>query len=329
RADFSAEVTAALRVTDGALVVVDCIYLCTDGKSIQTRVQLPPTPSDPHGWVVTLRQFAGRCAKEFGVDKERTMAKLWGDNFFDPTTRTWTTKSTDADGDPLDRGSSRYHELQNDLETICKKLGINLMPKKELEGQALLNVIMRKSLPFGDALLQMIVNLPSSASAQAYCIEILYEGPMDDESAVSIRNCDSSCPLVLYDSKIVPSSDKGRSMYLDVSSLAPSVPAKEFVYKAPSTLLAGGVTSSSRRYNETVLRMMPRSFEPIEVCPAGNIVGLAGSDQLLLKNNTITSSDTTHNTRMMGFSVTLSVQTSVDVDDPPPTCPSSLKSEAP
>ena len=30
-----------------------------------------------HGWAFTLRQFAGRYAKKFGVDKNKMMERLW------------------------------------------------------------------------------------------------------------------------------------------------------------------------------------------------------------------------------------------------------------
>lgn len=45
--------------------------------------------------------------------------------------------------------------------------------------------MMRKWLPAGDALLQMIViHLPSPVTAQVYRTELLYEGPIDDPCAV-------------------------------------------------------------------------------------------------------------------------------------------------
>lgn len=60
-------------------------------------------------------------------------------------------------------------------------------------------------------MLQMIcIHLPSPVTAQKYRMEMLYEGPLDDEAAVAIKNCDPNGPLMMYVSKMVPTSDKGR-----------------------------------------------------------------------------------------------------------------------
>ena len=54
--------------------------------------------------------------------------------------------------------------------------------------------------------------VPAAAAdaPQRYRVETLYEGPLDDESAIGIRDCDPNGPLVAYISKMVPTSDKGR-----------------------------------------------------------------------------------------------------------------------
>ena len=284
--DFSSEVTAALRVTDGALVVVDCVEgVCVQTETVLRQalterikpvviinkvdrallelqvdkeslyqsfqrtiesvnvvistyhdaalgdVQVYPDQgtvafgSGLHGWGFTLRQFAARYAKKFGVDKEKMMIKLWGDNFFNPATRKWTTVGTAADGKPLERAFNSFvlepifkifdavmNFKKDAIGPMLEKLEIKLaQDERDLEGKALLKVVMRKFLPAGDSLLEMIViNLPSPATAQRYRVETLYEGPMDDESAIGIRDCDPKGPLVLYVSKMVPTSDKGR-----------------------------------------------------------------------------------------------------------------------
>ena len=62
----------------------------------------------------------------------------------------------------------------------------------------------------------------------------------------------------------------------------------------------------------TVL-MMGRAVEPLEDCPAGNIVGLVGIDQFLLKSGTLSTSETAHNLKVMKFSVSPVVQVAVEV----------------
>ena len=41
-------------------------------------------------------------------------------------------------------------------------------------------------------------------------MEMLYEGPHDDECALGIKNCNPDAPLMMYVSKMVPTSDKGK-----------------------------------------------------------------------------------------------------------------------
>jgi hypothetical protein len=49
-----------------------------------------------HGWAFTLTTFARMYASKFGIDEDRMRQKLWGDNFFDPATKKWSSKQTDS-----------------------------------------------------------------------------------------------------------------------------------------------------------------------------------------------------------------------------------------
>ncbi|KIJ35665.1 hypothetical protein M422DRAFT_69913 [Sphaerobolus stellatus SS14] len=385
--DFSSEVTAALRVTDGALVVVDCV----EGVCVQTEtvfrqalaerikpvviinkvdrallelqvskedlfqsffrtiesvnvlvttyhdaalgdVQVYPEKgtvafgSGLHGWAFTLRQFAARYSKKFGVDKDKMMAKLWGDNFFNSATKKWSTKSTDADGKSLERAFNMFvldpifrifdavmNFKKDQTMAMCEKLGIKLLPdEKDLEGKTLLKVIMRKFLPAGDSLLEMIViNLPSPKTAQRYRVETLYEGPMDDKSAVGIRDCDASGPLVLYVSKMVATSEKGRFYAFGRVFSGTVRSGVNIRIQGPSYVPGKKDDLFIKSVQRTVL-MMGRYVEPIEDCPAGNIVGLVGIDQFLLKSGTLTSDEAAHNMKVMKFSVSPVMQVAVE-----------------
>merc|ERR1719261_1079312 len=98
------------------------------------------------------------------------------------------------------------------MTKMFKSLSIKLKgDEKDLVGKPLLKCVMKKFLPAADALLEMMVlHLPSPAAAQKYRVETLYEGPQDDECAIAIRDCDPAGPLMLFVSKMVPTSDKGR-----------------------------------------------------------------------------------------------------------------------
>jgi elongation factor 2 len=385
--DFSSEVTAALRVTDGALVVVDtiegvCVQTetvlrqalgerikpvvivnkvdrallelqltkedlyqsfrrCVENVNVTIAIYYDKTMGDCqvypekgtvafgsglHGWAFTLRQFAARYAKKFGVDKEKMMDRLWGDNFFNPATKKWTNKGTTDDGKQLERAFNQFvldpiykvfdvcmNDKRDKLDDILSKLGINLKPdEKENTGKALLKIVMQRFLPAADALLEMIViHLPSPITAQKYRVENLYEGPMDDAFATGIRNCDPNGPLMLYISKMVPTSDKGR-FYAFGRVFSGTVRAGMKVRIQGPNYVPGKKDDLFVKAVQRVVLMMGRQAESLEDCPAGNIVGLVGIDQFLQKSGTITDNEAAHNLKVMKFSVSPVVKVAVE-----------------
>merc|ERR1719377_358755 len=182
-----------------------------------------------------------------------------------------------------------------------------------MEGKALLKSIMKKWLPAGDSLLEMIViNLPSPVTAQNYRVETLYEGPMDDECAIGIKNCDPKGPLMLYVSKMVPTSDKGR-FYAFGRVFAGTVRSGLKVRIQGPNYTPGKKDDLFIKAVQRTVLMMGGKVDPIDDVPAGNILGLVGIDQFLLKSGTLTTSETAHNLKVMKFSVSPVVQRSVEV----------------
>merc|ERR1712172_134614 len=138
----------------------------------------------------------------FGVDTDKMMKKLWGESFFNPKTKKWSKEKSDDNK----RSFCMYV-----LDPIYMVFDAIMNFKKELEGKPLMKCVMRNWLPAGDAMFQMIViHLPSPVTAQKYRAELLYEGPHDDAACMGIKNCDPEAPLMMYVSKMVPTSDKGR-----------------------------------------------------------------------------------------------------------------------
>jgi elongation factor 2 len=55
------------------------------------------------GWAFTITHFAKVYAKKFGVDREKMMERLWGDNFFDQKAKKWKNHSEADDKSQLKR----------------------------------------------------------------------------------------------------------------------------------------------------------------------------------------------------------------------------------
>ena len=197
---------------------------------------------------------------------------------------------------------------------LLEKLNIKLSPDdREKEGKQLLKVVMRTFLPAADALMEMmILHLPSPVTAQKYRAETLYEGPPDDEACIGIRDCDPKAPLMLYVSKMVPTSDKGR-FYAFGRVFAGTVRSGLKVRIQGPNYTPGKKEDLFIKAIQRTVLMMGGKVDPIDDVPAGNILGLVGIDQFLLKSGTLTTSETAHNLKVMKFSVSPVVQRSVEV----------------
>merc|ERR1712056_51068 len=166
-----------------------------------------------------------------------------------------------------------------------------------------------------DTLLAMIVTkLPSPRQAQKNRVENLYGGPMDDEAANGIRACDPAGPLMMYVSKMVPTSDKGR-FYAFGRVFSGTIAAGQKVrIQGPHYKPGGKEDLNTKNIQRTVL-MMGRSTEQIADVPCGNTVALVGVDQYLLKSGTLTTIEDAHNIADMKYSVSPVVKVAVKVKD--------------
>merc|ERR1712047_99679 len=395
--DFSSEVTAALRVTDGALVVVDCVsgvcvqtetvlrqaiaerirpvlfmnkmdrallelqlgqeelfqtfqrivenvnvivatYADDDGPMGVVRVDVNNGSvgfgSGLHGWAFTLKQFAEMYAAKFGVDTDKMMKKLWGESFFNPKTKKWSKEKADDNKrsfcmyvlDPIymvfdaimNFKKEQTEKLLGKLTTATGKLVKDVLKaeEKELEGKPLMKAVMRNWLPAGDAMFQMIViHLPSPVTAQKYRAELLYEGPHDDAACMGIKNCDPDGPLMMYVSKMVPTSDKGR-FYAFGRVFAGKVATGQKARIMGPNFVPGQKTDLYEKSIQRTILMMGGRVEAIEDVPAGNICGLVGVDQFLVKTGTISTLKEAHNMKQMKFSVSPVVRVAVEPKNP-------------
>jgi len=384
--DFSAEVTAALRITDGALVVVDCI----EGVSVQTETVLRQALGERikpvvtinkldrgflelqldwesmysgftkhvenvnviiatyrdeamgdlqvypekgtvsfsaglHGWAFTLPMFARMYAKKFGISEEKMTERLWGDNYFNPAEKKWTKTGDSANRAfnmfVLDPIGKIFRACMNDqLDKLNKMLtSLNIKMNKEdleLQGKALLKRTMQRWLPAHKALLEMmILNLPSPATAGKYRTELLYTGPMDDPCAMGMKNCDPAAPLMLYVSKMVPTSDKGR-FHAFGRVFSGTVQAGVKLKIMGPNYVPGKKEDVYNKSIQRVILFMGRKQEPVESVPVGNTCGLVGVDQFLVKTGTLSSYDDAFPMKDMKFSVSPVVRCAVEPKNP-------------
>lgn len=199
------------------------------------------------------------------------------------------------------------------LDTLKIKLTTE---DKEKEGKALLKVVMRTWLPAGDTLFHMItIHLPSPVTAQKYRAEMLYEGPHDDAACMGIKNCDSEAPLMMYISKMVPTSDKGR-FYAFGRIFSGKVATGQKVRIMGPNYTPGKKEDLFEKSIQRSILMMGRFVEAIEDVPAGNICGLVGVDQFLVKTGTISTFKEAHNLKVMKFSVSPVVRIAVEPKNP-------------
>lgn len=385
--DFSSEVTAALRVTDGALVVVDSVEgVCVQTETVLRQalterikpvmtinkldrsflelqleaedmyqnfsriietanvvmstyqdtslhdVQVYPDSGTVafsaglHGWAFTLNRFARMYSKKFGIDNEKMTKRLWGDNFFNKKEKKWTKR----DGNGATRAFCEFvikpikkiielcmSDKVDELTKLLSSLEVKLNTEdKALRQKQLMKRVLQKWLPADQALLEMMVlHLPSPATAQKYRAEVLYEGPPDDACCTAIRNCDPNGPLMLYISKMVPSSDKGRFIaYGRVFS--GTVQAGMKVRIMGPNYVPGTKKDLNVKNIQRTLLMMGRRTDSVESVPCGNTVGLVGLDQVIVKSGTISDLEEAFPLKDMKYSVSPVVRVAVEPKNP-------------
>merc|ERR1719219_631704 len=203
------------------------------------------------------------------------------------------------------------------ITTLYDKLNVKLTKEdRDLVGKPLMKCFMRTWLPAGDTLLQMIaIHLPSPVTSQKYRCELLYQGPADDEASKAITSCDPTGVLMMYISKMVPTSDKGR-FYAFGRVFSGTVRTGLRCRIMGPNYEPGKKTDLYVKQIQRTILMMGRYVEQIEDVPCGNIVGLVGVDQYLIKTGTISTFDQAHNMKVMKFSVSPVVRVAVEAKNP-------------
>uniref|UniRef100_A0A672RFD8 Elongation factor 2-like n=1 Tax=Sinocyclocheilus grahami TaxID=75366 RepID=A0A672RFD8_SINGR len=236
--DFSSEVTAALRVTDGALVVVDCV----SGVCVQTET--------------VLRQaIAERIKPVLMMNKmDRALLEL----------------------------QLAPEELYQTFQRIVENVNVIISTYGEDENGPMGNIMIDPvigTVGFGSGLHGWAFTLKQFA--EMYVAKFKVEDMMKKLWEIAVF---CLLPVHLH------------THHLNLKSIPERIPMPFL-------------------YSRTIL-MMGRYVEPIEDVPCGNIVGLVGVDQFLVKTGTITTFEHAHNMRVMKFSVSPVVRVAVEAKNP-------------
>ena len=197
---------------------------------------------------------------------------------------------------------------------VCDSLKLKMKPEdKQLEGKSLYRCIFKKWINAADALLQMIImKLPSPKRAQQYRAAQLYEGPIDDPTGQSIKNCDKDGPLAIFISKMVPTNDKGR-FFAFGRVFAGTVSTGQKVRIMGPNYVPGSKNDLHVKNIQRTVLMMGGKVEAVPDVPCGNTVGLVGVDQFLMKQGTIATDENAHCIKVMKYSVSPVVRVAVEV----------------
>merc|ERR1719313_3222960 len=132
---------------------------------------------------------------------------------------------------------------------------------------------------------------------------------------MSMKACDPKGVLMMYVSKMVPTSDKGR-FYAFGRVYSGTIATGMKVRIMGPNYIPGKKDDLFLKSIQRTILMMGRYIEPLESCPAGNICGLVGVDQFLVKTGTITTMEAAHNIKVMKFSVSPVVRVAVECKNP-------------
>ncbi|EFH39526.1 hypothetical protein ARALYDRAFT_359025 [Arabidopsis lyrata subsp. lyrata] len=240
---------------------------------------------------VTAKMYASK----FGVDEKKMMERLWGENFFDPVTKKWTTKPTGSATckrgfiqfcyEPIKQIiSTCMNDEKDKLWPMLTKLGVQMKSdEKELMAKPMMKRVMQTWLPASTTLLEMMIfHLPSPST-----------GPLHRSIALTICMRGRFFAFGRVFSGKVATGMKVRIM------------GPNFVPGEKKDLYVKSV-------QRTVI-WMGKKHETVEDVPCGNTVAMVGLDQFITKNATLMNEKEVeaHPIRAMRFSVSPVVRVAV------------------
>ncbi|KAI1928738.1 hypothetical protein LOZ65_001918 [Ophidiomyces ophidiicola] len=250
-------------------------------------------------WCFTLPSFAKMYADTYSkIDVPEFALRLWGDIFFNPTSRKFTRKGTEERSkrsfvhfvlEPIYKiFSHTISESPEDLKATLDTLGINLKPSQlKSDAKVLLNLVCEQFFGPVSGFVDMIVDhIPSPLEGAPKLLEKHYTGPLDTKIAAEMSTCDQNGQLVVHVTKLFSTSDAASFNAFGRIMSGTARPGQQV------RVLGQGYTIDDEE--DMVIATITDTFIaetrysiPTSGVPAGNWVLLSGIDNSIVKTATL------------------------------------------
>uniref|UniRef100_A0A8D3BPJ6 Elongation factor-like 1 n=1 Tax=Scophthalmus maximus TaxID=52904 RepID=A0A8D3BPJ6_SCOMX len=250
------------------------------------------------GWGFSVKQFAHIYSEKMGIKRELLLKTLWGDFYLNAKAKK-IMKGAQAKGKKplfvqlvLDNIWSLYDAVvTRDQEKVVKvvtSLGVKVMARdsRHSDPKVLLSAICSQWLPVAQAVLSMVCEkLPSPLDMAAERVEKLMSvgarrfdslPEQTQELKRGIRNPPYGTRKPLDQKRGVAAPTPSRPL-----SLPESCSASDFVPDVPHLSCCS---------MESIYLLMGRELEELEEVPAGNVLGIGGLEECVLKSATLSTS---------------------------------------
>ncbi|KAH6656933.1 P-loop containing nucleoside triphosphate hydrolase protein [Truncatella angustata] len=253
------------------------------------------------GWCFTLQSFAKMYADSFpGVNTDEFAKRLWGDVYFNPTSRKFTRKPAPGEArakrsfvnfvmEPIYKVFSHsISQNPDELKETLATLGISLKPSQyKTDARVILKLVCEQFFGPSTGFVDMIVqHVPSPVEGAQRKLERYYTGPLDTKVAEAMKTCDQDGPLIVHVTKLFNAADGksfsslGRVMSgiakpgMQVRVLGEGYSIDDEEDMVTATISA--VSIAETRYSI-----------PTDGIPAGNWALLGGIDNSIVKTATV------------------------------------------
>lgn len=249
------------------------------------------------GYCFTLRSFAKMYAQNAPVDVDAFAQRLWGNIYFDASSRGFTRKAPHADAprsfthfilEPLYKLYTQVLSADtNALKKTLHRLQIHLRPSAfEMDVRPLLRLVLNQFFGPSAGLVDMLASLPSAADATRQKVAQTLAAPADAPLATEAAKGGRDGPLLVQVAKLFPTTDA--SEFRALGRVLSGTIARGDTIK----VLGEGYSQDDEEDMalETVADVWvaeSRYVVPAEAVPAGSLVLLGGIDTSIIKSATL------------------------------------------